>query len=521
MKHAYRVLLLMGGTILLLGWNIKHSEPSSNVGLRYILQAEQIHRGEWREGLANGIDHPLHPLLITVAHDLVGGEGPGSWQRAALVLCFTCGVLLVIPVYLLAYDLLDEHSAWLAVVLTVANPLVPSVVLNVLSESSFLVWWTFGLWASVRFLREGRFFWLLFAAGFGGLAYLTRPEGMLLPAALAATLLTMPILRATQINWPRWRLALAFLIGGLALVAGPYVALKGGVATKPPIARVLGLAAPAGPMALEREAPLAEPQNPLESYQRAGLRSIQACCDAVTLPLIPLALLGLAFAARRPAAARATLFFAILLAASVFGLLRLYATAGYCAPRHAIVIGTIMTLAAAYAITTLLRSISVPGGWLGQAHERLHPGPAVWAMLVALFIVPRNCDQGPLNPGPYSVYHKAGEWLALNTRANEQVLDLTDWSLYFSRRPGYTFADIYDAPADPHTRWVVLRDGQVDGAKPFVPLVRELIGEREPAARLPSGAADNQVHIEIYDLRTMSARTARTDSGRASDRLRD
>ena len=64
-----------------------------------------------------GIDHPLHPLLIVAAHHLVGGEGPGSWQRAALVLCFTCGVLLVIPIYLLALELFGgrdgvARAAW-------------------------------------------------------------------------------------------------------------------------------------------------------------------------------------------------------------------------------------------------------------------------------------------------------------------------------------------------------------------------------------------------------------------------
>ena len=47
----------------------------------------------------------------------------------------------------------------------------------------------FGFWCAVRFLAGGRFGWLPAAIGLGGLAYLTRPEGMLLPAASATTLL--------------------------------------------------------------------------------------------------------------------------------------------------------------------------------------------------------------------------------------------------------------------------------------------------------------------------------------------
>ncbi len=247
MNHAYRILILMAGSALLLGWVIKHSEPSSNLGLRDIRQAEQFDRGAWQDGLTRGIDHPLHPLLIVAAHDLLGGDGPGSWQRAALLLCFASGILLVIPIYLLALEVFGTGTAWLACLVTVANPIMGSIVLNVLSESTFLLWWTFGLWAAVRFLREGRFFWLPLATGLGALAYLTRPEGMLLPMALAASLLILPFSRATRIHWPRWWRALAFLVGGLVFLVGPYIALKGGLGTKPAIARVLGLEPQAPP----------------------------------------------------------------------------------------------------------------------------------------------------------------------------------------------------------------------------------------------------------------------------------
>ena len=57
------------------------------------------------------------------------------------------------------------------------NPSTGFIVVNVSSETSFLVWWSFGLWASIRFLREGRFLWLPLAIGFRVLAYLDTPRG--------------------------------------------------------------------------------------------------------------------------------------------------------------------------------------------------------------------------------------------------------------------------------------------------------------------------------------------------------
>src|SRR5262249_20720282 len=159
------------------------------------------------------------------------GSDPASWQVAALVLSFTSAVLLVIPIYLLALELFNEKTAWLGCLLVIVNPIIAYIVINILSDITFLVWCAFGLWASVRFLREGRFLWLPLAIGFGGLAYLTRPEGMLVPAALVATLLLLPLSPATRINWPQWWRAVAFVVGGLVLLLGPYIALKGGVGT--------------------------------------------------------------------------------------------------------------------------------------------------------------------------------------------------------------------------------------------------------------------------------------------------
>ena len=516
MKHVYRVMILIVGSTALLGWVIKHSEPSSSVGLRDIHQAEQIDQGAWRDGLFRGIDHPLHPVLIVAAHHLVGGDGPGSWQRAALVLCLACAVLLVIPIYLLTLEVFGSETAWLGCLVTIANPIMGYVVLNVLSESTFLLWWTFGLWASIRFLREGRFLWLPLATGFGALAYLTRPEGMLLPLALAASLLILPLLRATRINWPRWWRALAFLACGLVFLVGPYIALRGGLGTKPPIAQVLGLAPEAQPLALEREAPLPPGRTAIETYAVATTRVLEVFRDAVTLPLLPFALVGIVLAAWNTARARAALFLAIVLAGSAVALARLHATAGYCTSRHALVPGMLLSIAAAHAITEIARRIWVPGRWLGVANERLRPGPAVWAVLLAFLVVfPSTRDLGPSNPGPYSVYHHTGEWLAQNTLDNEQVLDLTDWSLYFSRRAGYNFADLYQAPADPRTRWIVVRHDQTDGSWPYCQVIRELIGGRRPVAEVPPAPTSHQMRIQIYDRHIPETQTA--DAATTSD----
>ena len=323
-------------------------------------------------------------------------------------------MLLVIPIYLLTLELFGEKTAWLGCLLVIVNPIIGYIVVNILSESTFLLWWSFGLWGSVRFLREGRFFWLPLAIGFGALAYLTRPEGMLVPAALVATLLLLPLSPATRINWPRWWRAIAFLAGGLVLFVGPYIALKGGVGTKPGIARVLGLAPRAEPLGLERERPLPPDQTNLETYRIATIRMLRVFRAAVTPPLFPLALFGVVLAVRlRTGRARTGLLLAIILAAAAVALVRLHAISGYCTVRHGIVPGIILTLAAAYGLAWIMDKVSIPGHWLGLAHERLRPGPAVWAIVIgAVVLFPnvrsrdRYCVRSRFTAKPVSGSHK-------------------------------------------------------------------------------------------------------------------
>jgi 4-amino-4-deoxy-L-arabinose transferase-like glycosyltransferase len=508
LQHAARIGLLMVAAAALLGWVFGHSEVGFADGLRYIHQAEQIDGGLWHDGLVGGIDHPLHPLGIAVAHRLVGGAGPITWARAALVLCFASFVLLVVPVYLLALDLFGDRTAWLATLLVTFNPIVSLIAVNVLSESTFLLFWTFGLWGAVRFLRAGRFLWLPLAVGFGALAYLTRPEGLLLPLALTATLLFVPALPGTRINAIKWWGAIAFVLVGIVFLVGPYIVLKGGVGTKPGIARVLGLAPRSQPLALEREAPLRPDQTTFATYQLATMRMFRALRLGGTSVLFPFALLGLVRAAFSTDRGRAWLFLGIVLAASAVGLVRLHVTGGYCAARHGVVPGMILTLAAAYGITRLMDRISIPGRWLGLVHQRLGPGAAGWTVLTLVCIaVPNTHLLGPVTPDPFSVYHATAAWLAQNTRGHEQVLDLTDWSLYFSQRSGYHFANVYEAPADPNTRWIVVRKPHLVGRWYYSQVLRELIGGREPVALVPSRATPNQMQIRIYDRQARASQT--------------
>lgn len=260
----------------------------------------------------------------------------------------------------------------------------------------------------------------------------------------------------------------------------------------------------------------------MQTYLLASDRMVRAVRGVVTTPLIPLVVLGLLMLPPAPDRARIWLFFGIVLLGSALGLVRLHATGGYCTIRHALIPGMLLTLTAAHCLVGLMARISLPGRCLGAVQGRLRPGPAVWAILLAVLIItPRLHGSGQLIPGPFHRYRDAGAWLALNAEDHERALDLTDWSLFFSQRPGYPFADVLDAPADSSLRWVVARKPDLEGHWNYSSVVRQLVGQRDPVVRIPENPEPGQLQILIFDrLGPTSQVAAMNATGQAASTLR-
>ncbi len=500
--HGVRIGVLMVLAAVLLGWMSRHTAVFFDDGIRYIGQAQGLARGSIGQGLLNAVDHPAYPAAIALAHRGLGGDTPQSWQNAAQAASVVMGVLLVIPLYLVALELFGARAAWLGVVLTYAVPLTGHVLADVLSEGTFLLFWTWGLYAALRFLREGRFFWLPLMILGGAFAYLSRPEGMLLPAAMVATLGMVPLMGSTRLNWPRWWAAVGFLVIGPALIVGPYIAMKGGIGTKPAVQRLLGTAPKSPPNAVERSRPLDPNQTLARTYAEAAKSVFEAVRDAVTLPLLPLAVLGFAGALRRTLRdrARVWLFLGIIVGVSLLALVRLHATGGYCSPRHAMVLATLLLPAAASAMVRLLTALPIPSAWLGlPSGEKVAAGPVVWiAVLGGFFAWTSGPTLEPINFTKQG-YKQAGEWIAGHVPGEAKVVDVTGLSLFFGARDGYTFANLDRAEEDPNLRWFVIRDNHLKGPWTYCRQLKGLVNGLEPVAEFPADPQPGQSRVYVFE----------------------
>jgi hypothetical protein len=493
------LLLVLAASLL--GWLAVHAEVVYADGLRYIRQARALDRGAWREGLLRAVDHPVYPLEIVAAHRLIGGdpESPESWQAAAQGVSVLAGVLLIVPLYLVARELFGQASAWLACLLSYAVPLTGHVFADALSESTFLLFWTWGLFTALRFLREGQLVWLAPTLGLSVLAYLTRPEGLLLPVALIATLGVVPGFRGLRISRGRWWAALLVLVIGPVCLVGPYVAIKGGLGTKPSIARLFGTAPPSPAQAVERQRPLDPTQTTAQTYSAAGKAAFEAVRDALTVPLVILALVGLAGHRTYRTDARAWVFLAIMGVASVLALVRLHATGGYCTPRHALILALVLIPAAA---SGLRLTIGVAADFLSrrlpQAAGRHIRCVALALVLAGLIYYYAPLTLSPLNQG-LGAYRSAGLWLRSHAGAGTRVVDVSGWALFYGRQQGYTFRNLNEAPGDPAARWVVARASHIYGPWSYCALLRKLVGDAQPVAVFEGASRRHATTVLVYD----------------------
>lgn len=509
-KHAARIGALMVLAAALLGWLASRTEVMYADGLRYVAGAQAVERGDWSASIVRAVDHPAYPMAIAGAHRLLGGgESPQDWQTAAQVASVVAGVLLIIPLYLVALELHGATAAWLACALPLLIPNTGHVLADVLSEGLFLLFWTWGCWFTLRFLKRGETLWLAPMVLAAGLAYLTRPEGLLLPAALAATLGLMLPRPSIRLSWPAWIRATALIVIGPLLVMGPYVALKGGIGTKPAVARLLGTAPKSATMAVERERPLDPDQTAIASLAVACRAVVRALQGSVTTPLLVLAIVGFFLRPTEPdpSRARGRLFVGIVCAAWILALVRLYETGGYCTPRHALIAALPLIAAAARGLVGLSKALASRfAGDGAELHRGLIQATAQAACLLAIGGFWGKQTLAPIN-GAQNGYRKAGEWLAERASADATVFDLKGWALYYGGLPGYSFADYGEALGDPKLDWLVAHDAFLVGEWDYCQTVRDLTAGRAPVKSFPEIRRKGVSRVHVFKLSPDLARS--------------
>ena len=192
-------------------------------------------------------------------------------------------------------------------------------------------------------------------------------------------------------------------------------------------------------------------------------------------------------------------FLTIVMVAWALALIRLFATGGYCTPRHALILAYPLIASSAFGLTRLLALVSIPGRWVGQPGERFTVGPiGVIVALGALGLTYQADLVAPIN-GQFVGYKGAATYLDEYVPKGAKVVDVTGWALFYGDRTGYTFANLIEAMGDRDLSRVVVRDAHLKGPWEYCAQIKQLVGDRHPVAQYPAHPGPKQSVVFVYD----------------------
>ena len=446
--HLWRVLAAMAVGLAVHAWLIAHTGTTArdSVGFAQLaLQYESPDPGRFpggvREVLTRGEPpHPPgYPLAVLATSELVRATTPGDLPDQMLlstqIASVVAAALWVIPCYALGVLMFGRFEGFAAALLLQILPVIARVCSDGLTEAWYLLFYTSaaatGTWAA-RTPSP----WKFGLAGlFSGLAYLVRPEGLVVAIAVACAAAWLALVKRDAIQAI---VRVACVVLGAALPAGPYMATVGGVTLKPALQDVMpevGRAPAAGPLFAVNFNPETDGSRAAwvpKAILREGLKTAH-----YGIAVYGLIGLGLALASLRE---RPWLAVTLVLGALNFALLVALAThKTYLSERHTIPVVVLTTFYAGFCLMELPRRLAqLPSLRFFDAQWWK------WVGLAALTISCLAVVFKPLHEGRTG-HRLIGDYLKRHATAQDVVIDPYTWAQFFSGR------SLDGVPPDPAT----------------------------------------------------------------------
>lgn len=521
------LLLLLASALRV--WQMVHTEVTSRDSIMFIEIAWRLEHGDWRDVITHhSRQHPGYPVAVLAVsrpvRQFFHGDLATAMQLSAQLASSLAGVLLVVPMFFLGRELFDRRVAFWATALFQCLPTSGRVLGDGLSESLFLLWAATALLFAVRGLRTLSP-WSFAAAGLAtGLAYLARPEGLVI--ALCAGLVLVAMQGVAR--WRRPHAAVLKCGGALTAatlaVALPFICLIHGLTVKPSgkyfehpgqkLERMPWLRAEnAGPHPeAVRQAGMATNSLPWAVWWVGpasadrhgwGLRALgtvllKSFCYAFWVP----ALLGLwrfRDRFRLVPGSWVLLLTSLLISLALY---RLAVLMGYLSDRHTLLIllcASYWTAAGLLVVASglqrfLVRYVPATAKWGGR-------GMVAGFVVLALTAAPLARTLQPLH-ADRAGFRAAGYWLAAETLPGDHIFDPYSWSNYYAGR--YFLDDTGSLPAHEPSRWYVILE-KAENPHPHLMEVRiaELYakaGRMVKSWEVPRGKRKAEVQVFLIEV---------------------
>jgi hypothetical protein len=481
------VALLLVLALGVRGWVLTHTEVPARDTIGFIRYALEFEDEPWWTVLQKNHQHPGYPVTILTVSVPVRALSPGPAAEAmslsSRLASGIAAVLLVIPMFFLGKMLFHRAAGFGAAALFQCLPVSAHILSDGLSEALFLLLASTSLALAVLALGTWRPQHFALCGACAGLAYLTRPEGVLVVAATGLVLFGLCV---TQRRSLRQLMACGVsLLVPAALVGSLYVAATGHFTGKPSWGQMVGDKIPEleeGPVRIGQQADVPRPL--LAStfafvldlkhavWRRAGLALWNLCGELVKcfhyVAWLP-TLLGMWWFRRRPFVVPGLWVLLVLCTLWTAGLCWLAVVVGYLSDRHLLLLvmcGSFATAAAVWELPSRLAAWFKRQTWQGVAGGPFaHSGrtAAVAAILLGGILavgLPKALERLHANRAGY---HAAGLWLAEHSTPADEILDDHCWAHYYAGRVFLESKALVPPPGYQPLRYVVVgrRDKEI------------------------------------------------------------
>ncbi|MDW8266011.1 MAG: glycosyltransferase family 39 protein [Gemmataceae bacterium] len=437
------MFVLMAVVGLLHLWVLTHTTVAARDSIAFIRYAWQLEHYPWPEVLRGNLHHPGFPVAIAAvswALRSCGGSLDADTMRLAAQLANSlAAVLLVVPLYFLGKIVFERRTAFWGVLIYQCLPSSNQLLSDGLSEGVFLLWAASAILAAVIAHQRSSVLGFALAGVFSGLAYLTRPEGILIAPAMALVLLLGQLLPSSRRPWRSTLAESAALLGALTVVAAPYIATIGALTNKTTGREILHTARDVPSQATAaRQPPLALVWSVWTDAYRVGQRSgsVPWAFRGFTVELLkgfnyvalPAVIFGLWHFRRRWGEPESWLLGAPCLAQAL-AVLRVASVMGYVSERH---VQLIVMTGCLWAAAGLL---ALPGWWQERGWRLPRWSAATWATILPGLVVAVGLPSAlkPLHANRQG-HREVGRWLAEHARPTEHIVDPFCWAEYYAGR---------------------------------------------------------------------------------------
>jgi Dolichyl-phosphate-mannose-protein mannosyltransferase len=396
---------------------------------------------------------PGYPLLILtmsqVTKSWLQGEAPEVMLRTAQLTSILAAVLLVFPMYSIGKTLLNRKAGFAATAIFQLLPVSARITSDGLTEAWYLLFLLSGLRTGLLGLKSNSSQGFFRAGLYGGLAYLVRPEGMILP--LTMFIVTVGFWLSRRSEFALTMLRLVVLILGTALISVPYMKTINGLTLKTTGKEILGTNTAQVPVPVPLLAASYNPDTHGEQWLWAITAILKESTKTFHYAPMGFAIFGAILALRhlRREPATITLLMMIITNSAILYKLAMR-EGGYISERHTLPLAAVGSLLAGYG---LFRCREFFVSWLG---ERWTSDWVAWFWFFAMAIscVPLLVRPMHENRGGHKVI---GDYLKQHATPEDAVIDPYDWAQYYS---GRSLRGVPQDPLKPRYRWAVVEGGE-------------------------------------------------------------